>query len=263
MKEEKAFSMVWFVKCCWGHVGWSTLCVWCRFEGVTANSCQSISSCSWSTGSQHFHLLFIGGGMAGVGDYACLWIYAIFLAGKVVVSMFTHAASDLIRACSPFTGFTSESMLRFTDQQIACPDCRFVCGCGLICTYTTGTGLGDWHCISISFGMHWSKSPATPTFPHLSPGPSIGLLFTLLFWDRNSPPIYQFHWCLTSLLPLCKWHCCPVGDHQLCYFPFCSICPSVDETQVGFLLILLHYFGVCMSWSWRWPIQVLSHLNQL
>lgn len=182
---------------------------------------------------------------------------------KVVVSMFTHAASDLIRACSPFTGFTSESMLRFTDQQIACPDCRFVCGCGLICTYTTGTGLGDWHCISISFGMHWSKSPATPTFPHLSPGPSIGLLFTLLFWDRNTPAIYQFHWCLTSLLPLCKWHCCPVGDHQLCYFPFCSICPSVDETQVGFLLILLQYFGVCMSWSWKWPIQVLSHLNQL
>lgn len=206
---------------------------------------------------------FIGGGMAGVGDYVCLWIYAIFLAGKVVVSIFTHAASDLIRPCSPFTGFTSESMLRFTDQQIACPDCRFVCGCGLICADTTGMGLGDWHCISISFVMHWSKSPATPTFPHLSPGPSIGLLFTLLFWDRNSPAIYQFHWCLTSLLPLCKWHCCPIGDHQLCYFPFCSICPSVDETQVGFLLILLQYFGVCMSWSWSWPIQVLSHLNQL
>jgi hypothetical protein len=26
---------------------------------------------------------------------------------------------------------------------------------------------------------------------------------------------------------------------------------------------LLQYFGVCMSWSWRWSIQVLSHLNQL
>jgi hypothetical protein len=26
---------------------------------------------------------------------------------------------------------------------------------------------------------------------------------------------------------------------------------------------LLQYFGVCMSWSWSWPIQVLSHLNQL
>jgi hypothetical protein len=26
---------------------------------------------------------------------------------------------------------------------------------------------------------------------------------------------------------------------------------------------LLQYFGVCMSWSWKWPIQVLSHLNQL
>jgi hypothetical protein len=26
---------------------------------------------------------------------------------------------------------------------------------------------------------------------------------------------------------------------------------------------LLQYFGVCMPWSWRWPIQVLSHLNQL
>jgi hypothetical protein len=62
-----------------------------------------------------FHLFFIGGGMARVGDYAYLCIHALFFVGKVVVSMFSHAASDIIRPYSPFIGFTSKSMSRFTN----------------------------------------------------------------------------------------------------------------------------------------------------
>jgi hypothetical protein len=50
----------------------------------------------WFTGSQTLPSGFRCWGMAGLGDYACLCVYAIFLVGKVVVSMFTHAASDLI-----------------------------------------------------------------------------------------------------------------------------------------------------------------------
>ncbi len=86
-----------------------------------------------------------------MGDYACLCIYAIFIVGKVVISIFTHVASDLIRTCNPFIGFTSKSMLKFINQQITYPDCKFMCDCGLICIYTTCTSLGNSHCISISF----------------------------------------------------------------------------------------------------------------